>query len=92
MCIRDRRTQAEDLETFLLVPDLGRVLADASLQRLRAGLDARTSTAPAAVIHYPQGSHGFLGKTKEASPGDYESSLTSWPVTTAFLNAALATG
>ncbi|MFM9970062.1 MAG: dienelactone hydrolase family protein [Burkholderiales bacterium] len=62
----------------------------ASLQRLRTALDARTSTQPAAILHYPQGTHGFLGKTKEASPQDFASGLTSWPVTTAFFNAALA--
>jgi dienelactone hydrolase len=71
-------------------PGKDHLTSHASLQRLRAALDARQSTAPAAVLHYPQGTHGFLGKTREASPADYESGLTSWPVTTAFFNAALA--
>ena len=90
----DLPPEAHKIACAVQVHSAGRdaLTSHASLQRLRAGLDARTSTAPAAVIHYPQGSHGFLGKTKEASPSDYESGLTSWPVTTAFLNAALATG
>ena len=62
----------------------------ASLQRLRAALDARQAAAPAAVIHYPQARHGFLGKTREESPADFESGLTSWAVTTAFFKATLA--
>ena len=70
-------------------PGKDHLTSHASLQRLRAALDARHGTTPAAVIHYPQATHGFLGKTKEASPADYESSLTSWAVTTAFLRATL---
>lgn len=62
----------------------------ASLQRLRAALDARQSTAPAGVLHYPQATHGFLGKPRETSPADYESGLTSWALATAFFNASLA--
>ena len=70
-------------------PGKDHLTSHASLQRLRAALDARQGTTPAAVIHYPQATHGFLGKTKEASPADYESGLTSWAVTTAFFGAIL---
>ena len=71
-------------------PGKDHLTSHASLQRLRAALDAREAAAPAAVIHYPQARHGFLGKTREESHEDFESSLTSWAVTTAFFRAALA--
>ena len=73
-------------------PGKDHLTSHASLQRLRAALDARQATTPAAVIHYPQARHGFLGKTREESPADFESGLTSWAVTTAFLRATLAPG
>lgn len=71
-------------------PGKDHLTSHASLQRLRAALDARQSTAPAGILHYPQATHGFLGKSKETSPVDFESSRTSWAVTTAFLNASLS--
>jgi carboxymethylenebutenolidase len=71
-------------------PGKDHLTSHASLQRLRAALDARQGTAPAAVIHYPQARHGFLGKSLEESPADFESGRTSWAVTTAFFTAALA--
>ena len=70
-------------------PGKDHLTSHASLQRLRAALDARVGPTPAAVIHYPQASHGFLGKTREQSIADYESSHTCWAVTTAFFNATL---
>jgi carboxymethylenebutenolidase len=62
----------------------------ATLQRFREALDKRTSVAPASVVFYPHGTHGFLGKSRETSPADYESGLTAWPLTTAFFNASLS--
>ena len=71
-------------------PGKDHLTSHASLQRLRAALDARQAVTPAAVIHYPQARHGFLGKTREESPADFESGLTSWAMTTAFFKANLA--
>ena len=71
-------------------PGKDHLTSHASLQRLRAALDARQAVPPAAVIHYPQARHGFLGKTQEENPADFESGMTSWAVTTAFFTATLA--
>jgi carboxymethylenebutenolidase len=70
-------------------PGKDHLTSRASFERLRQALESRES-GTTAMNWYPKAHHGFYGKTAAQDKDDYEAGLLAWPVTMAFLSAALA--